>query len=120
MCVREKRYEIDNYRWHWNTEPPRLPTEIWLKIPIYLSPEELAQFGTICKDAYEISEHEILCKSLFRREQKAPVLFDFGSDWKSIFIMVRLTSQQKSTLALLQRLRDYQNELDENAGENKN
>ena len=46
-------------------------------------------------------------------------MFDFGSDWKQVFILVRLTSQQKSTLALQQRLKDFQNQLSDTEGDNQ-
>ena len=95
------------------------PKKIWIEILSYLSPVKLIRFSATCKVAYELSEHPVLWKLHFKKEHKVPILFDFGSDWKQVFILVHLTSQQKSTLALQQRLRDFQNQLSDTKGENQ-
>ena len=84
-----------------------------------MSPVELVRFAATYKFAYELSEYPVLWKLHFKKEHKAPILSDFGSDWKQVFIVVRLTSQQKSTLALQQRLKDFQNKLSDTEEDNQ-
>ena len=115
--VKSKADEATYNRWHATIS--NLPLEIWLKILSLVSAEDLSKFGATCRDAHEISEHPILWKSLFRRQHVAPILFDFGTDWKTVYIMVRLTSQKKSTLALQHKLEEFQGQLTDSEGENE-
>ena len=84
-----------------------------------MSAEDLSKFGATYRDAHGISEHPILWKSLFRRQHVAPILFDFGSDWKTAYIVVRLTSKKMSTLALQHKLEESQGQLSDSKGENE-
>ena len=115
--VKSKAHETTYNRWHATIS--NLPLEIWLKILSLVSAEDLSKFGATCRDAHGISEHPILWKSLFRRQHVAPILFDFGTDWKTVYIMVRLTSQKKSTLALQHKLEEFQGQLTDSEGENE-
>ena len=53
------------------------------------------------------------------RVNKTLVLFDFGENWKAAFALVKISSENNSSLSLQKELDSIQYELDEAETENK-
>ena len=67
-----------------------LPSEVWQCILGHLSFQQLLKFGQTCRRANELSEDPLLWREIYQTENKTPMLFDFGNNWKSAFAMVTL------------------------------
>ena len=88
-----------------------LPIEVWLSVLRYLPAQDLIKFGKTCVRAYELSEDPTLWKSIYMQRSKTRVLFDFGENWKAAYTLVRVSSENNSSLTLQKELYNLQDEL---------
>ena len=95
-----------------------LPSEIWQCILGHLSFQQPLKFGQTCRRVHELSDNPLLWRQIYQTENKTPMLFDFGNNWKSAFAMVTLCTKINNSLTLQRELDKMQDEMNDTESEN--